>query len=201
MKMSKKTIITTLVIIMVIIAAIFAAYEIGIKFAADKAVNVIIKNEIDNMLENGEITLDEVAQLAEVDTVIEEEPSDVPMEKEPESQKTQEKSPQKPNIEAQTPITPSKKEVVDKAAEKATKEVDTNDKKEVVKLIRSRLSAADMKYLISLLGGGVTKQEISAAAKLAYSRFSAEEIVRVKEFWHKYKSNIKRAPETSKVKK
>ena len=186
MKKAKKAIIIILVILFVLAVALFAAYEIGLKFAADKAVNTIITNEINEMLDSGEISLDEVIEIAGDDSATVNEPAD----ENPEQQAQEVKPETKKTVTAV-----EKKEAVKKAAEKVNEDIAARDKREVMDLIRSNLTNEDMKFLLSALKGGVTKAEIKEAAKIAYSRFDSEEIVRVKEFWHKYKNTIKRAKE------
>ncbi len=192
MKKAKKIIITLLIIIVVLVALIFAAYEIGMKFAADKAMDMMISNQINSMLDTGEITMDEVLEIAKLEP--EDEVPEVIESEEAEAPGNEEASPQEGTLpKSQTQPAPKKQEAVKKATEKINEDIAARDKREVMELIRSHLSSEDMKYLLSLLSGGVTGEELNLAAKLAYSRFNGEEIVRVKEFWHKYKSGIKRA--------
>lgn len=184
-KKTKKKILIWLSVVIVLSALLLVGYEIAMDYISDKAMSLIVSNQIESMLDTGEITYEELLEIAEVAEVAEKaQPSEIaPPEKE----------------EAPKPSTPKaptateKKKAVEKATDKINDEILKNDKREVMKLITSRLTAAEIKRLAAMLSGGVTSKEISEAAKIAYARFSGEELTRVKQFWHKYKAGIKRA--------
>jgi hypothetical protein len=62
-----------------------------------------------------------------------------------------------------------------------------SDKKRATEMVMSKLSKSDITYLQSLLKGGLTPEEERKAKELAYSRFSAAEIVEIKALYRKYK--------------
>ncbi len=64
--------------------------------------------------------------------------------------------------------------------------VSTVDKIEASALALKRLSLSDINELISMISGGVTREEKERAKQIAYSRFSEEEIKKIKEMYAKY---------------
>lgn len=198
-KTKKRLIIWAVVIILLAVLG-FSAYKFALRFIGRKAVDVIITNQINSMLDSGEVTLEELEEIITEDETEAVPVSDETGEKEKTTdstvtapQKTEQKTEKK--TEAKKPAsTQTRKDIVDRTKFKVTKDISDEDTEAVAKLIGSRLSASDIKYLSGLLAGGVTGEEISAAARLAYSRFTAEEITQVKMYWHRYKNKIKRAP-------
>lgn len=180
----KKALITILLVLVIVTGVLFAAYEIGIKIVSDKAVKKFVQNEINEMLEEGEISLEEVIQIAELEPVQKEE---VTVGEKPEKDKEEESPAQKKPTSASAP---KKQEAVEKAADKVNSSIDPKEKREMMDLVRARLTAEDMKYLLSLAAGGLDSKEGSKAVKLAYSRFTAEEIAQLKDFWHRYKALV-----------
>ena len=65
----------------------------------------------------------------------------------------------------------------------------------MVRLITSNLSGGDIKYLASLLAGGLTRDERLAAYRLAKQRFSADELSVVRNYYHRYKAQIMIEPD------
>ena len=198
-KTKKKLIIWAVVIVLLAVME-FCAYKFSLRFIGRKAVDVILTNQINTMLDSGEVTLEELEEIIADDeteetfTGDEKSGEEAPSQQaEEQSQNTEEKEQKK--IETKKPIQEqTRKDIVDRTKFKVTKDISDEDTEAVAKLIASRLSAADIKYLSGLLAGGVTAEEISAAARLAYSRFTSEEITQVKMYWHRYKNKIKRAP-------
>ena len=182
-KTKKRLIIWACVIVALVVAGIFA-YRFAIDFAASKAMNMVISNEIEEMIDSGEMTLEEVESLAEgllaptVEAAPEEDGEEESSQKEEKPKQTTAAKPQK------------KAEVVKKASEKVTGGIPFEDKEAMMRLISSRLTKADIQYLMSLAAGGLEGKELGDAARLAYSRFSASEIEEVKKFWHRYKASV-----------
>jgi len=76
-------------------------------------------------------------------------------------------------------ITPQKvQEIKDK--------VTVSDKMTAASLILKRLTSDDIATLKSLLSGGMTPENKRKAIEIAYSRFKPEEILQIKELYHKY---------------
>jgi hypothetical protein len=70
--------------------------------------------------------------------------------------------------------------------EKIEKNVSIEDKREALKLVMSKLTYKDISFLISLAKGGLTGKEKDEAIKLAYKRFTPEEINKIKALYNKY---------------
>ncbi|MDI6600514.1 MAG: hypothetical protein QME46_01870 [Thermoanaerobacteraceae bacterium] len=70
--------------------------------------------------------------------------------------------------------------------EKIEKNVSIEDKREALKLVMSKLTNKDISFLISLAKGGLTGKEKDEAVKLAYKRFTPEEINKIKALYNKY---------------
>ncbi len=216
-KTKKKLIIWLSVIAAVIIIGVIG-FRLALNFAGDKAMQMLMENQINSMLDSGEITLDDLEQIIESEPASEPESieSEPPAEAEPEQVEEQPQS-EKPEKPAEKPASnqvtkpaeqkpaetkkpaeqkpATRQETVKKASDKLAFGITRADKDEMMKLISKRLSASDMSYLAGLLAGGLTREERSAAAKIAYSRFSGAELDAVSRFYHKYKKAIMIEPD------
>ena len=218
---TKKRLIIWLSVIAAIIIIGLVGFRLALNFAGDKAMQMLMENQINSMLDSGEITLDELEAMIEEEPETEPKaeeaaPSETPVtEQKPVEEKpaaTAEKpessQPQKSEAEAKPQAKPAetqkpaeekpaatRQETVKKASDKLAFGITRADKDEMMKLISKRLSASDMSYLAGLLAGGLTRAERSAAAKIAYSRFSGAELDAVSRFYHKYKKAIMIEPD------
>ena len=179
MKKRKKKIIIWLFVVVALSILVLAGYELAMDYASNKAMSMIVSNQIESMLQSGEITYEEILEIAESD----------PVEDEKDLAEVAEEKDLPP---AATPPA-VKKSAVEKATNKINDDIPLSDKREIMKLITSRLTADEIRRLAAMLSGGVTSEEIGEAAKIAYARFSGEELTKVKGFWHKYKAKLKRA--------
>ena len=187
MKKTKKKIIIWLIVVAALSILMLAGYEIAMDYASNKAMSLIVSNQIESMLESGEITYEEILEIAE-EPAVEESPQ-------PSEEKDIPPAAAPPAAEKSPEV---KKSAVAKATDKINDDIPLSDKHEIMKLITSRLTADEIRRLAAMLSGGVTSEEIGEAAKIAYARFSGEELTRVKGFWHKYKAKLKRVqPEVS----
>ncbi|TYP52420.1 hypothetical protein [Thermosediminibacter litoriperuensis] len=103
--------------------------------------------------------------------------------------------------EGQTsPITPAKSEkskkpsgstpgktTEDISIDEISKNISFSDKRRILRLVAGRLTGNDIKYLLGLLKGGLTESEKEEAVKLAFSRFTPEEIEEIRALYKKYK--------------
>ena len=179
---TKKRLIIWIVIVLAVALIGYAAYRAVFIFVGDKAVNMLVENQIETMLDTGEIDISELEEMLVDEEVLSSESEDETpsaAEKTPES-----KSPEKPKTQAE------KKEIVQKVSNKVTGSVSDADKIAMTRLITSRLSGGDIKYLMRLASGGLTGEEISAAYRLAKARFNAAELSEIKVFWHRYKHSL-----------
>lgn len=191
-KKAKKVLFITLSVIIVLAVAGFSGYRIVMNRAGDTAMRKVIEDQLDDMLDSGEITIEDVENVADA----------IDAEKAPENE-----SPDDQNDEAEKAETPpsggdkaapknnadsgtARKQTVKKAAEKIEKTIPRSEKDEMMRFVLSRLSADDVRYLSGLLKGGLTAEEKASAKALAYSRFSAEEIKRVREYYKKYSGMV-----------
>lgn len=71
-------------------------------------------------------------------------------------------------------------------AEEIKDQVTAADKMTAATLVLKRLSGEDISTLKNLMAGGLTAEKKKEAVKIAYARFNAEEIARIKELYHKY---------------
>ena len=185
---TKKRLIIWIVILLVIALLGYAAYRAVFIFVGDKAVNMLVENQIETMLDTGEIDISELEALLvdEEDAVSEEIVSSESEDETPSAAKKtpESKSPEKPKTRAE------KKEIVQKVSDKVSDSVSDADKIAMTRLITSRLSGGDIKYLMGLASGGLTGEEISAAYRLAKARFNAAELSEIKVFWHRYKHSL-----------
>ncbi len=165
-KTKKRLIIWACVLVILGVLGFFG-YRFALEYLGGYAMKSIVKSEINTMLETGEVTIEEVEEIAEE--------KDVPVDEKETAPK-----PQK-----------SKQTVVEKAAEKVTEGVTREDKREIMRLIGSRLTREDINTLMAMAKDGLSDIEIRDAARIARARFTAEEIKRVKSFWHKYKAMTK----------
>jgi hypothetical protein len=70
-------------------------------------------------------------------------------------------------------------------------QVTFEDKRRIIQLITRKLSSSDIKYLLSLAKGGLTEDEKKRAVKLAYERFTPEEINEIKILYARYKKYVR----------
>lgn len=68
-----------------------------------------------------------------------------------------------------------------------SKNISFADKRRILLLVAKRLSAEDVKYLLGLLKGGLTESEKREAVKLAFKRFSRDEIDEIRALYEKYR--------------
>lgn len=181
-------IILLCILVTVAIAGYFV-YNIVIDYAGDKAINMLVTNQIEGMLASGEITLEELEEI-----IIE--PADESVEVTPtvseKEEKTPEVSKQKKEEQNSAPAQKPKteKETVKAASEKITDTISREERTAMLRLISTRLTKEDVKVLSALAAGGLEGEEISQAYRIAKSRFTDEEIVQVKTYWHRYKSTV-----------
>lgn len=64
--------------------------------------------------------------------------------------------------------------------------ISAEDKMAVSKMVLSKLSAHDIKYLNELIKGGLTESEKMTVKKICFARFSEEDIKRIYAFYKKY---------------
>lgn len=221
MKKWKKVIIILLCIAVVLAIAGYAAYNIAFNFVQDK----MIETMLDSMLDSGDVSVEDLELMAEVTLPEEGEPapsesaevvSSAPSSVAASDEKSAE-TPAKPASEKKnTPAAETKKKVetkqpetntetksseekrteaVDKMTEKISDSITRADKRAMARLVTSHLSAADIKYLAGLIAGGLTREERSAAYRLAKQRFSGEELELVSMYYHRYKKQIMIEPD------
>lgn len=65
-------------------------------------------------------------------------------------------------------------------------EVTSADKVVAASMVMKKLSASDISTLQGMLSGGLSAEEKEKAKDIAYSRFTEEEIAKIKELYHKY---------------
>ncbi len=214
--MKKKLLILLCVLIFIAVAG-YGAYTIGINYIQDKAVSTMLEDQINGMLDSGELTLEDLEDALDDDFVVDgvegEQTSDVreeapgsgvtesetsktnegPQKEETSKKQEQAKKPEsaKEDVNKKEPAQ-SREEVVEKASEKIENKIPRKDKQEMMRLIGSRLSGADVSYLAGLLKDGLSSAEISAAKKLAFSRFTKQELWKAHDFYHKYIGLIKK---------
>lgn len=70
-------------------------------------------------------------------------------------------------------------------------EVTEEDKVLAMRMITQKLTFSDIQLLMSMYDGGLTAQEREEAKKMAYEKFTPEEIEVIKELYNKYKGSIK----------
>ncbi|MBQ6846851.1 MAG: hypothetical protein IJO61_06945 [Oscillospiraceae bacterium] len=215
----KKIIIIVLCVLAVLAVAGYFIYDAVMYYIGDTVMRELAKNEIANAVENGSITEEELrimageipapkpqenAETGETDATADggETKADAATsseEKGTQQQKPEASKPQtKPQSQPQTKQKMSEKEknaLVDKATDNVANFVSREDKVAMAKLITSRLSSSDISYLAGLLGGGLTREERSAAYKIAVARFHGDELNQVSRFYHKYKSQIMSEPD------
>lgn len=73
-----------------------------------------------------------------------------------------------------------------KKVQEIKEQVTAMDKMTAATLALKRLSTDDIEVLKDLMNGGLTAEKKKQAVKIAYARFTAEEIVQIKELYHKY---------------
>jgi len=188
LKKRKKVLIILVCILAFIAIAGCVAYNFIMSYAGDKAMDMLVTNQLEGMLSSGEITLEELEEIvASPEAVGATEPAPSKNEDAPAvlPEPSEEKKPVSPTEKPKT-----QKETVKAASQKITDSISREEKDAMMKLISSRLTKADIQYLAGLAAGGLDGEEISKAYKLAKSRFTAEELVQVKTYWHRYKANV-----------
>ena len=221
MKKWKKVIIILLCIAVVLAIAGYAAYNIAFNFVQDK----MIETMLDSMLDSGDVSVEELVLMAEVtlpeepatpsesisphvqeSAVSAASESSAPAEKEKAKteSKPSQKQPSKPQVKQEQktetktenkPAEEKRTEAVDKMTQKISDSITRTDKRAMARLVTSHLSAADIKYLAGLIAGGLTREERSAAYRLAKQRFSGEELELVSMYYHRYKKQIMIEPD------
>lgn len=193
MKKTKKRLIIWISVICALVILGYVGYTVAIDYAGTKAIDMMVENQLGSMLDSGEITIEELEEIITEPTAEEESPSAEEDASAPQAE------PKKTPAAQQKPKT--KQETVKAATKKVTETVTYDDKEAMMQLIASRLTAADVKYLSGLIAGGLDGEEISKAYKIAKSRFSKEELAKVREYWHRYKSMVvKKKPKTEEKK-
>ncbi len=92
----------------------------------------------------------------------------------------------KEDIKSKTNNSVKKKVITVKQVQEIKDQVTVTDKMTAATLVMKRLSSDDISTLKELMSGGLTPQKKKEAVKIAYSRFTADEIVQIKELYHKY---------------
>lgn len=199
-KKTKKVLIILACVLLALAVGGYFAYTAVMDYLGDKAMEMLVSNQLEGMLESGEITFEELEEIVISDTSSEAEPQTQHEEQETvtptqEAEKPSPKPPEKKPAEEKK--TAEKKETVKAASQKVTDSISREEKQAMMKLISSRLTKADITYLAGLAAGGLEGEEISKAYYLAKSRFTDAEIVQVKTYWHRYKSMVlKPTPKT-----
>ena len=70
-------------------------------------------------------------------------------------------------------------------------EVTEEDKVLAMRMITQKLTFSDIQLLMSMYDGGLSAKEREDAKKMAYEKFTPEEIEVIKELYEKYKGSIK----------
>lgn len=171
MKKHGKKIIILAVLLLVIIAGGYLAYV----YVSGYVYRVMTEVQLDRMLDEGEITIEQLTPESPKDNA------------EPEEQKPPENVVPEPKDTAEKPpASKPKEQIVREKAAEIEKSTPQSERSEMMRLITSRLSPSDISYLTGLLKDGLTKEEKKAAKKLAYARFTPEEIKKVREYYKKY---------------
>lgn len=206
---TKKRLVIWISILVALALIGYFGYRAALVFVGDKAMDVMLENQLNSMLDSGEITIEELEKIAESDPSAAqedaaekkapEEPvvSEKPEETKPAAKPEQTEAPKPAAKPAQTeaPKPAERKETVKKAADNIGFGITRADKEAMAKLITKRLSGADISYLAGLLSGGLTREERSAAYKVAKARFQGDELAEVSRFYHKYKKAIMIEPD------
>ncbi|ADL07274.1 hypothetical protein [Thermosediminibacter oceani] len=79
------------------------------------------------------------------------------------------------------------KAIEDISIDEISGNISFSDKRRILWLVVRRLTSDDIKYLLGLLKGGLTESEKEEAKKIAFSRFTPEEIQEIRSLYHKYK--------------
>lgn len=199
-KKTKKGLIILVCILVVLAVGGYFGYNAVMNYLGDKAMNMLVENQIEGMLDSGELSMEELEEII-IAPPAEEIPQDGETvgEEAKQEETPAQKPPAKKPAEAQKPV--EKKEAVKAASQKVTDSISREEKQAMMKLISSRLTKADITYLAGLAAGGLEGEEISKAYRLAKSRFTDAEIVQVKTYWHRYKSMVlKPRPKTEEKK-
>lgn len=181
-----------LIIIAAILIILFAIGKIVYNYIEDRAVSMLVEDRINDMLDTGEVTLTELEgaldkPAGQAETPQAAEPPETPSVPESEKSSAPEK---KPAQTGNASNNKSRGEIVKETTKKVNQSITRADKQEIMNLIGSRLSSADISYLMGLLKGGLTAEETAAAKKIALSKFTREEISRVQSFYYKYISLV-----------
>ena len=193
-KKTKKGLIIFACIVVILAVCGYFGYNHVMDYLSDKAMTMLISDQLEGMLESGEITFEEVEQISTGQPVEEAKPEE--SEETVAAPTAGKGEPTPPPAEQKT--AEEKKETIKTASKKITDTIPREEKQAMMKLISSRLTKADITYLASLAAGGLEGKEISEAYKIAKERFSPEELEQVRSYWHKYKTTVlapKKEPE------
>lgn len=179
-----------MIVIGVIAVLGYMAYRTAFIFVGDNAMNALVKSEIEEMLDTGEIGVSELEAMLSEDEADEADVPDSGSENESDEIQPSGKQTQSSSSQQKSAAKKEVEETVKKVSEKVTGNISDADKIAMTRLITSRLSGGDIRYLMGLAGGGLTGEEISAAYRLAKSRFSASELSEIKVYWHRYKNSL-----------
>lgn len=178
------------IVLICILAFLAILGAIGYNIAVDYIQGTLIKTTVNSMLDSGELTLEELEVLAEAEIDEDAAPPGVG-EGADKGQGGGEEPSKKPQAKAQKPASKkTKAELVESFSDKLIASIPRDDQDAMMKLIASRLSSADIKYLAELLIGGLTSEEWTKAYTLAKSRFSGEELEMVSMYYHRYRSQV-----------
>lgn len=170
MKKHGKKLIITAALLLLIAAGGYLVYVA----VSSYVYRVMTEVQLDQMLEEGEITIEQLTPEKPEDDAAAE-GQNPPEGVVPESE------------DADTPpASKPKEQIVREKAAEIEKSTPQSERSEMMRLITSRLSPSDISYLTGLLKDGLTKEEKKAAKKLAYERFTPEEIKKVREYYKKY---------------
>ena len=221
MKKWKKVVIILLCITVFLGVAGYIAYNVAFDFVQDK----MIETMLDSMLDSGDVSVDELELMAAVTLpedpaapseiitpdvaessapAASESPAPAKKEETKPTTKPTQKQPAKPQVKPEAkpetktenkPAEEKRAEAVDKMTQKISDSITRADKRAMARLVTSHLSASDIKYLAGLIAGGLTREERSAAYRLAKQRFSGEELDLVSMYYHRYKKQIMIEPD------
>ncbi len=188
LSLKKKTKIILISIACALVVLGVVGYNVGMNYLSDRAMEVLIADQLESMLESGEITFEEIEEVASGEVKTEKIKTE---EIKGEELVPKEEAPKVPEQKPAAEVTPEKKkETISTASKKITDAIPREEKQAMMKLISSRLTKADITYLAGLASGGLEGKEISEAYKVAKERFTPEELQQVRTYWHRYKSMV-----------
>lgn len=176
-KKTKKRLIIWACVLVILGTVGFFGYQFALEYLGEMAIRNMVKSEISSMLDSGEMTIEEIEEIIAP-------PESVEVTGENKLTVT------KPTV--QNPPK-SRQEVVEEAVDKVTEGISREDKREIMRLIGARLTMEDINTLMAIAKDGrLSAKEVDVATKIAYARFTPEEMKKVKGFWHKYKDMTKK---------